>query len=241
MTLRADAAMFILGYLWWILEPLLFVAIFYLVFGFILGSPRADFLTFLVVGKLPFQWFSGGVNTAASSIVGGQALIAQAHIPKSLLVLSRVQQSTYKQLAIFALMFVYVLAQGVEVTRYWWWLPIIALIQYLLIAAISIIGAVMVCWARDFTKVIQLFTIAMMFASGIFWDVRALSPDAQWWILTLNPLAFLLDAYRQVMLYGSAVDYVHLLTLGVVCSVVLIVVIAWTRRVETWLAMQVLS
>ena len=54
MSLKADAARFFFGYLWWILEPLLYVAVFYVVFEVILGSKRADFLVFLMCGKLTF-------------------------------------------------------------------------------------------------------------------------------------------------------------------------------------------
>ena len=49
LSLKADAQRYFLGYLWWILEPLLWVAVFYLVFEVFLGSGRADFLMFLAV------------------------------------------------------------------------------------------------------------------------------------------------------------------------------------------------
>ena len=52
----------------------------------------------------------------------------------------------------------------------------------------------------------QLCTLALMFGSGIFWDVRDLPERAQNLILTWNPLAYLLDAYRQVLLYGEHFD-----------------------------------
>jgi len=241
MALRADAADFVLGYLWWILEPLLFVAIFYFVFGVILDSPRADFLSFLVIGKLPFQWFSGGMNTCATAITGSAPLIAYSPIPKSLLVLSRLQQTTYKQLAVFALMGVYLIGIGEPVTLSWLWVLAIAPVQYIVIAAFSLFGAVMVCVAQDFAKLIQLFTIGMMFSSGIFWDVRALDPTMQWMIFTFNPVAFLLDAYRQALLYHNAIDLMQLAQTAAVFAGFCAVGLAWIRRHETWLALRVLS
>lgn len=241
MALRADAATFVLGSLWWILEPLLFVAIFYLVFGVFLGSPRADFLSFLVIGKLPFQWFSGGLNSCSGAIVGAKGLIAQSPVPKSLLVLSRLQQVTYKQGAVFALMGIYLVLTGETVTLTWLWVFAIALVQYIVIAAFSLLGAVTVCLAQDFAKLIQLFTIAMMFSSGIFWDVRALDPAMQWYIFTFNPIAFLLDAYRQVLLYHNHVDLLQLLQTLTVFSALCAAVMLWIKRNETWLALRVLS
>ena len=57
LSLKADAQRYFFGYLWWILEPLLWVGVFYLVFEVLLGTGRADFLVFLAVGKLTFIWF----------------------------------------------------------------------------------------------------------------------------------------------------------------------------------------
>ena len=206
MSLKADAQKLALGYLWWILEPIFFVAVFYLVFGFLLQSGRTDFLAFLIVGKLPFQWFAGAVGHAASSIVAAQPIISQLPMNKSFFPLSRVQESSYKQLAVFALLILYVLSEGIPMSAGWFWLIPIAICQYFLICAVSLVSAVFVCYARDFAKIVQLGIMALMFGSGIFWDVRSLTERAQDFILTWNPLAYLLDAYRQVLLYDSPFD-----------------------------------
>ena len=211
MSLRADAQKLALGYLWWVLEPIFFVAVFYLIFGVLLQSGRADFLAFLIVGKLPFQWFAGAVGHSANSMVAAQPIISQLPMNKSFFPLSKVQESSYKQLAVFALLILYVLSQGAPVSLGWLWLIPIALCQYFLICAVSLISAALVCFARDFAKIVQLGIMALMFGSGIFWDVRALTDRAQDFILTWNPLAYLLDAYRQVLLYDSPFDPLGLL------------------------------
>ena len=82
LSLKADAQRYFLGYLWWIWEPLLWVAVFYLVFEVFLGSGRADFLMFLAVGKLTFIWFSKSVNQAANSLIAGRGLIGNTDSPK---------------------------------------------------------------------------------------------------------------------------------------------------------------
>jgi lipopolysaccharide transport system permease protein len=206
MALRADATRLTLGYLWWVLEPIFFVAVFYLVFGVILQSGRADFLTFLIVGKLPFQWFAGAVNHSAGSIVAAQPIISQLPMNKSFFPLSKVQESSYKQLAVFALLMLYLIYDGAPMGWHWFWLFPIAFCQYLLIAAVSMASAAIVCVARDFAKIVQLATMALMFGSGIFWDVRDLPQTTQDLVLTWNPVAYLLDAYRQVLLYDEHFD-----------------------------------
>ena len=241
MALRADASQLWLGYLWWILEPLLFVAVFYLVFGVLLGSPRTDLLSFLIVGKLPFQWFAGGVNSSAQSIRGAQQLIASTPVPKYLLVLSKVQQVSYKQAAVFLLLIAYVLLDGARASAAWLWLPLLILTQYLVVASCALIGAVFVCYAQDFAKLITFGILALMFGSGIFWDVRDLSADLQWKILTFNPLAFLLDAYRQVLLYGQVIDVMHLISIMLFFAGLAVLMIRWIGRNEAMLTARVLS
>lgn len=201
MSLRADAQKLALGYLWWALEPIFFVAVFYLVFGVILQSGRADFLTFLVVGKLPFQWFAGAVNHSSNSIFAARNIAGQMPMNLSFFPLSKVQESTYKQLAVFVLLFIYVALTAGPPSLWWLWLLPIAICQYFLISAVSLVASVLVCIARDFAKIIQLGIMALMFCSGIFWDVRALPESARDLMLTCNPIAYLLDAYRQVLLY----------------------------------------
>jgi len=241
MALRADASTLVLGYVWWVLEPILYVAVFYLVFAVILDSPRADFLSFLIIGKLPFQWFSGGLNSCAMSISGAQALIGNTSIPKSLLVFSKLQQVTYKQVAVFALMAIYLVTQGSQLSLSWLWVLLVALAQYFFTATFAILGAVAVCYARDFARLIQMFTIFMMFTSGIFWDVRVLGPEMQALIFAFNPLAFLLDSYRRVLLYNGAIDVARLMLLIGAFSGLCAILMIFVRRNETRIALRVLS
>ena len=242
MALRADASRMYLGYLWWVVEPLLYVGVFYLVFGVILDSGRADFLLFLACGKLPFMWFSGSVNTASNSMLAARGLIGQTRLPKALFPMAKIQEGLYRQSAVFLFLIAFVLAWGIEPTWNWLWLLPLMLTQYLVIVPCAILGSLLVCVAQDFMRVIGLGTIFMLFVSGIFWDVRAI-PDVetQQLIFTVNPIAFLLDGYRQVLMYGQAPDGVHLFWIaffGLVASKLALVLVS---RLEQWVAMRVLS
>lgn len=242
MALKADAARFYFGYLWWLIEPLLYVAVFYVVFDVLLGSKRADFLAFLMCGKLTFIWFSKSVIQASRSIVASKGLIGKIDLPKSLFPLASVQEGLYRQLAVFALLLTYLMAQGYAVSPGWLWILPVLLVQYLLIVLASLIGAYLVCLVFDFTLIIGLAMTFLLFTSGIFWDVRAL-PDPQMaeWVLTLNPLAFLIDAYRQVLMHGNVPDLVHLAVLGLVIAVLALLTLLVYRRNSQFLALRVIT
>ena len=242
MALRADAARDMLGYAWWILEPLLFVGVFYVVFNVILESGRADFLVFLMCGKLAFVWFSKSVSAASNSIVSAYGLIGQLNIPKSLFPIAVVQESLYKQLSVFLLLFGVLWAYGYPVTMGWLWLVPVAFVNYLMIVACSLIGACLVCFMRDFSKVITLFMTFLLFTSGIFWDVNDIGdPYKTELVLALNPMAFILNAYRQVLMFDTVPDLLHLAEICLASIVLIIMVLAFMRKYSQYLALKVLT
>ena len=242
MALKADASKYFLGYIWWLLEPLLFVGVFYLVFNVILDARRADFLVFLMCGKLPFVWFSKSVTHASNSIIANAGLIGRLDIPKSLFPMAIIHEGVYKQFTVFALLIAVVLGYDYQPGWVWLWLlPIIA-VNYLLIVGCAFLGSILVCFMRDFGMLIPLGMIFLMFTSGIFWDIRGLQNlQMSELILAVNPVAFILDAYRQVLMYGQAPDLTHLMMVGIGGGLMISAMIYVLRSGSKLLALKALT
>ena len=202
--LRGEARQFYLGYFWWLLEPALYIAVFYIVFQLLLENRQPDFLYFLAVGKLTFIWFSKSVVQASSSIETNKGLISQVSISKEVFPLAAVQQGLYRQLAVFSFLLVLLFLSGTGQFHYWFWLLPLMFVQMILISGVGLLAALVVCWHKDFQHLIQLGMLFLLFVSGVFWDVNAVADtDVRRWLLLLNPLAALIDAYRQILLLGS--------------------------------------
>lgn len=242
MALRADAARLFLGYIWWVLEPLLWVGVFYTVFVVILGTRQPDFLPFLMVGKLSFVWFSKSVTQASNSIVTGRGLVGKIAVPKTLFPMAVVQEGLYRQAAVFALMFTYLLIEGYAITATWLYLIPIMIVNYIMVIGCALVGACLVCIARDFAPLIGLSMMFLMFTSGIFWDVRGLGdPEKIDMILTANPLAFVLDGYRQVLMHSIPPDMLHLLSIGAGFGALYCIMVLIMRRADKFLALKALT
>jgi len=242
MALRADASRYYLGYIWWLLEPLLFVGVFYVVFNLILDFRKADFLVFLMCGKFAFIWFSKTVVQASNSILGNKGLIGKINAPKTLFPMAVIQESLYRQAAVFTLLFVVLLLWGYPITATWLWLLPVIVVNYAIIVACAFIGSYLVCLLRDFSMIIPLVMTFLLFTSGIFWDVRGLEDPAKTeLILAVNPIAFMLDAYRQVLMYGQAPAVLHLLAIGLGAVILIGVMVGLMRRTSQYLALRVLS
>ena len=242
MSLKAEAQRYYLGYLWWILEPLLWVGVFYLVFYELLGTRTPDFLMFLAVGKLMFIWFSKTVNYASNSLMSHAGLIGRMDLPKSLFPLAVILECSYRQVAVFFLLGVLLLYQHYLPTMLWLWLPPLVVVQALIIIVCGCVAAMLVAFKRDFGLLINLGMVFMMFVSGIFWDIRDIpNTDAADALLTWNPVAFLLHSYRQVLLWQEAPDGLHLLNLGVVALIGIVLVLGFMNRYSAHLARRVVS
>lgn len=202
--LRGEARQFSLGYFWWFLEPALYISVFYVVFQLLLDRRQPDFLYFLTVGKLVFVWFSKSVVQASSSIETNKGLISQVLIRKEVFPLAAVLQGVYRQLVVFLILFLLLFVSGKGHFHYWFLLLPLILIQLVLITGCGLLAALMVCWQKDFQHLIQLGMLFLLFVSGVFWDVNDIADaEVRDWVLLLNPLAALIDAYRQILLLGS--------------------------------------
>ncbi|TGD72826.1 ABC transporter [Mangrovimicrobium sediminis] len=244
MLLKADAAKFKLGILWWFLEPLIWVCVFYVVFNMILDSGRkgGDFVLFLAVGKFAFIWFSKTVIQASGAIIAGQGLIGKIDVPKSLFPMSAIHESLYRQSTIYLLLFVILLLGGVSPGLGWLWLLPIALTTYLMIIGCGFIAACLVCVVRDFQKFIPLGMTFLLFTSGIFWDVRTLGDTQKMeMLLWVNPLAFIIDAHRQALIHLTAPDLLHLAVIALGSVVAIVLSLWYMRRYSKLIALQVLT
>lgn len=241
-SLRADANRYFLGYLWWILEPLLWITIFYLVFEVFLGSGRDDFLIFLSVGKLTFIWFSKSVNQAANSLIAARGLIGNMDAKKWLFPMAACQEGLLKQVVVFVMLLVILSVNGYPPSWGWIWVLPLALTQHILILGCGMLGALLVCVQRDFQFLIQLGIMFLMFMSGIFWDIGSVSESSiRDTLLFANPVASVIDLYRGLLLEGQSPVGFQWGLMTAQSLIVLGLVSLIFRRLHYWLAERVLS
>lgn len=211
MKMKAQANKLFLSYLWWVLEPLLFVSLFYLLFEYILKRGGSGFFIFLIVGKVVFLWFSKAVTMGSASLVQNRGLIGQVAIPKWIFPLINVQEATYKSMVSIILMVIVLACIGISEPTYWWQLVPLTMLTYLFISSVSLILSILVAMAEDFSQIISLAVMGLMFGSGIFWDINTIpDQDLVSIIYLFNPVAAVIDAYRTVLINNEIIDLYRL-------------------------------
>lgn len=213
-NLRSEVHHNYLSYGWWVLEPLLHMIVYYVVFGLLLKRGGENFPVFLLTGLVPWMWFMKTVSGSSNSIIAGKNLMLQVGLPSITFPLINIIQSSLKQLPVFILLFGFIWLQGYSPNSYWWFLIPVIFVEAILIVAFSCLVAAIIPFIRDLSYLVPTGLAFTMFLSGIFYDYRTISPDWQSLFL-LNPVAFLLKCYREILMEKTQPDLVTLSLWGI--------------------------
>lgn len=232
-NLKSEASETYLGYIWWVLEPAMMVAVFYLVFSVFLSSGTPDFVVFLICGHIPYLWLSRSLTNSSRSIIVGSGLINQVAIPKPFFPMLDVFQDAFKQSVVFALMLTFIMLYGMTVSWVWLSLILVILTQFLLISSLSLLVAAITPFLPDFKFLIGTVLLALMFGSGVFYSYKDVILPQHQQLFLMNPLADLIRNYRLVLMENTLPDW---LALAYIClgSIILILVMTlYYRKTDT--------
>jgi len=205
IDLKSEGSQSYLGVIWWVLDPLLYLIAFYLIFEVFMQRGGEGFVGFLLCGLVFWRWFDSCVKQAADSIQGRASIIGQVYVPKLLFPVTDMLIASYRFFFVCALLFIFMaFYSGVSLS--WLALPIVMLTQALLIMAIGLAVALCVPFFPDVRKLLDNGMMLLFYMSGIFFDISLLEGQAGQ-LLSFNPIAALLLEYRSVLLVGAWPDW----------------------------------
>jgi lipopolysaccharide transport system permease protein len=207
--LRAEAARAYLGFLWWIIEPVIYMAAFYVVFVLVFDRGAPDFVPGMLCGLVVWKWFASTILVSSNTIGANAALMEQVYLPKYLFPAIVIVINTLKFLAVFAVLLIFLVVYGIGPYESWLSLPVVMLIQSLLISAIAGLFSAIVPFMPDFRLLLDNFLMLLFFLSGIFFNINSVSEKLQF-VLRLNPMAVIIESYRTVLIKGQWPDGRHL-------------------------------
>ncbi len=196
-----------LGFVWSLLNPMLYLVVFWIVFTKFIGSSISSFPIFLLSGLLPYNLFSASLGGGTTSIVGNATLVTKVWFPREILPLASIGAA----LVHFALQ-LGVLAAALVVFRYqpsWSYLPLIVpalLVLILLVAALAIFLAAINVYARDTQHLLELVLLAWFWMTPIVYPYAQVREKVGDWSL-LNPLTSIVITMQRAI-WGN-----HLVTI----------------------------
>jgi len=230
-NLRSEVHRNYLSYVWWVLEPLLHMVVYYVVFGLLLNRGGENYPVYLLTGLIPWMWFTKAVSSSSGSILSGQNLMLQVGLPSIVFPLVTLLQATIKQLPVFVLLLGFVWLQGHDPGSQWWGLLPVIIVQALLTVAFACAVAAVIPFARDLSYLVPTGLMLLMFLSGIFYDYRSISLEWQSLFL-MNPMAFLLKCYREIFIDGILPDLITLTWWGFGSAVACLLLMLTYKRLR---------
>jgi len=232
---HADTA---LGQLWWILDPVLQMLVYYFLFAVIFQKQTPDFLLFLFAAILPWKWFTTTINGAMGSVVGRNGLIRQIQFPKIVLPTATTVAETFSfafGLIVLAALFIpYHDRLSIWVLT----LPLIAVVQFVLTLALAMIVSAANAFYRDVANVMTHLLRLLFYVTPCLYAMWEVPNETLRLVMSLNPLAVIITAYRTVIWgtetvdHGTAPNFAALGIVALVSLALLVVGTAFFKRVE---------
>lgn len=193
-----------LGVLWTLMNPLLTIAVYYVVFRHVFRVDIPNFLTFFLVGFLPWVFFSRAATAAAGCIVDSEALVKRAVFPLEALPIASVLYHLFHHAVALALVLpVMIGLGGARVSGHLvWLLPIVAAFA-LFTLGVALAVATMGVFFRDTRDILDVLLPVLFWATPIFYAASMAPPFLQP-VLQLNPIVPFIEAARTVLLDGQA-------------------------------------
>lgn len=211
-----------LGVLWSYLNPLLQLLVYAIIFPFILKNTVDNYIVFLCVGLIPWTFFTTCITQSASTIIANGAIIKKVYFPREILPISVVTSATYNFLISTGIVIIFLFCYGLGLTKYALIYPVILIVQYLLTLGLSFIIASITVYFRDIEHIIGIIIMALFYGTPIVYTLESI-PKQFLWILNLNPMTHIIEAYRNIFYYQRMPNFESLGILFVITIVICIV------------------
>ena len=191
-----------LGFLWSMLNPALYLVVFYVVFQLILGSGIPNFPIFLLSGLLVWNLFQTGLATATGSVVGNAGLVRKVSFPREILPLAAVGGALlHFFLQAIVLVAALVIFQYDVAFSYLPLLPVALLALLMFLAAVSMFLAAVNVRLRDTMHFVELALLAWFWITPIVyaWGIVHQKLGEWTWLYMLNPVVDVVLTFQRAI------------------------------------------
>lgn len=215
--LRSEVADSYLNWLWWVIEPLCFMAVYTFVFGYLFRRGQPHFASFVFIGLTLWEFFNRMLSGSVRLLADHRELVTKVYIPKYVLLAAKSLTYLFKMGISLLLALGLMAAQGVPFSAHILWLFPILLVLYVVAFALGMFLMHLGVLFSDMQKLIGILMRVLFYLSGVFYNIRLLAGHfyegkLAFWMIRANPAAFCMDEARKVMLEGRAPSFEGLAT-----------------------------
>jgi len=218
--LKAEVAGSFLGWLWWFLDPLLYMGVYSFIAILIFNRPEPHFPVFVFIGLNCWQFFSKSIKSAVGIIRANRNIVTKVYIPKHIFVLSKMCVLGFKMFVSFGLTIAFLVFDAILGKDPIFITP--AILYIIPLFALLFMGTFAVCllimhfgvFVEDLSNIITVVLQLGFYVSGIFFSLEGRLAAAGYQVLgkilaTVNPIALIVNDMR--IAFGISTGDTHFL------------------------------
>ncbi len=204
--LKSEIANSHLSWLWWILDPMLFMMVYAFISVIVFKTSEKYFLAFVFIGLSCWDFFNKTVKQSVKIVSNNSQVVSKVYLPKFILVLVKMGNNGFKMTVSFSLVVCMMILYRVPVNLNILYVIPLLLTMCMLTFGVSTIFAHFGVFVEDLSNVITVLLRMTFYLSGIFYSIinRVKGPYGEL-LLKLNPMALLINDMRSALIYASPI------------------------------------
>lgn len=222
-----------IGILWAIFRPFITMVVFSIFFGGLIKVPSDNipYPIFVYVGLLFWQLFSASLSESSNSLVSSRAIFTKIYFPRLILPISSIMPHLVDFLIacliLIGLMFYYHFIPSLISLLI---MPILILITLALSCGLGIFLSAVNVKYRDVPHVLPFLIQIMMYVTPVIYSTSLLQKYS--WIMAINPMTGVIQTARAAILETASINWLLLLSSGLICIVLLIFGVIYFKKME---------
>lgn len=226
------------GVLWTVFQPVVMMLVFSLVFGHMVGLENSTgdipYPLYLVVGLVPWNFFSTTVTSSSNSILAEGHIITKIFFPRLLIPLATVGTTFVDFLFAFIIIIFSMAYYGIVPPWQVVFLPLFTLLLIFTALSIGIFVAALGVAYRDFRYIMPFFIMVLQYVSPVLYP-STLIPERFRWLMRLNPVGVVIDGFRHCC-FGTPLNWNYVCLSFLIVTLALYVSMMYFRKMEAQFA-----
>lgn len=234
--LRRENARLVLGDLWWIADPLLQMVVYTILVSVIFERTLPDYPLFVLGALISWKAVSMSVSTGCTAVIGNERVVRQLAFPRIVLPAARLLAQLWRlSIALIVLVVLVAIVWPDRLSPALVWLPVLGVVQMIFLLPLVILLSAATVFVRDLANVMRHLMRLGLYLSPVLYGLDQFVervPEPVGIAYQFNPMALLLEAYRDVAYHGVPPGPSSVLLPVGIGLILLPLALAWFGRVE---------
>lgn len=217
--LKAEVANSYLNWVWWVLEPLASMMIYYVIFGNLLGRNRPYYVAFVYTGTLFWSYFERCTLYAVEAVRLNRDIVTKTYIPKPIFLLSNMLFNDCKMMISAGILLVVMAIQRIPFSTSVVLIIPLLVLMHLITFGFGLIFMHFGVFVDDLLHAMRIGLRILFYVSGVFYDLQDVLPHPWGVVLTrINPVAAVICNTRNCLIYGQYPEFKTVLVWFVIAA-----------------------